>query len=144
MNRAEIETWDGARWDAEIMPLLELAREKVRAMPEGQEVLLVKTMEDNVYLFQDNMDMLTGDYSALEAHIQTLLNNQDTEVFCCFTLFSDARDAQPNIPCWYFNQRLIEINPKNMDAEVLLWCGEEDYSVKPLKVLLPPKKDASV
>ncbi len=111
-------------------------------------ITVVWTKKGNVYYSPISDDMYYGDYLELEQHIQALVAAEDTEIQLTFSLPHPSCTSpsllRPIMNCWYFNYRLAQLQPKNLDSSILLWGttrqneASELYIVKRIKDYLPP------
>ncbi len=135
----------------QIRRLLEAARQYVLEHLEASRfvrVTVVWTKKGNLYYFPISEDVYHGDYLELEKHIQTLVAAGDIEVQLTFSLPHPSQITgkvmQPILNCWYFNYRLAQLRPQNLECPVLLWGtagqngAEALYILKRLREHLPP------
>lgn len=93
-------------------------------IPQPQ-VTLVYTANGNLYT---TVNDIRGEIAA------TLRSEQDTLVLRLVTLW---QDGTLDVPSWNFRKALLDLNPQNAGAEILLQ-GQDAPHVKRIKDTLPP------
>ncbi len=131
--------------------LIEEAQQKVLHDPDAPNCVfttVVWTKKGNVYYFPIHNDVFSGDYMEQEAHIQTLVEENDRQVLVAFSIgypSQGSKSMMPAINCWYFNYRLTEIHPGNADSYVLGWGGRTEDGdqqiciLRKIRDVLPPE-----
>ncbi len=129
--------------DSKLTELLDAAAARLSHENDAEFLTCVKTLSGNICYFISKGALFSQDYTEEEAHIRQLLLAGDTAVSLIFAVFptNDGTAPQPNVPNWYFIQRLTEIDARNLDARVLLWGGGDSYHCTPLRDVLPPKHE---
>ncbi len=117
-------------------------RAQLAATPSLSEVFALHTAQGNIYYqsgCRPRADWMPGDYRGEEAAVIQLAEHKDTHVCHLVLMYSDGEHLpQPEPLGWYMTQRLLELDPRNLNALVLGWGGiEGDYVVKPLHILAP-------
>ncbi len=122
--------------------MLTHAWERIEANPAIRQVFALHTVKGNTY-YQDVIwegEFWTpGDFRGEEAAIAHLVKNGDTQVRCFVHLWNNGDCLpQPEPTSWYFAQRLLETDARNLNALGLLWGGDSNYVAKPMYILAPP------
>ncbi len=110
--------------------------------PDLDAVFALHTVKGNTY-YQDitweSGSWTPGDFRGEELCIHQLNDYNDTQVRCIIVSFKGHGVLpQPDSISWYFAQRLLELDVRNLDALVLLWGGGNIYRPKPVHTIAPP------
>lgn len=124
-------------WNATYETTMNIIQNYVNQASKNSLTIALKTISGQEYYtsIPDFMDFETSDFKE-NLLIQQLINDGDTNVLLCLCTMNGKT---PEIPSWHLRNRLIEINPENLNTMVFLWGGGDTVFVKPFSALLPPK-----
>ena len=123
----------------EFMELLEETEAVLRKNPTAEQAIAVKTGKGNVYCFA-NHAIMSGEHDDENSFIGLLRDSEDTQVQYMVCKWNGQ---SVDVPSMHFRCRLIEINPDNENAEILLQ-GVGGYLVEYLKVTMPCEKNSTL
>ena len=115
------------------------AKNMLHITPEAVQVIVVRTKKNRIMYFINKMDVsnIEAFNEAEETFIQRLIYENETEIKHLVCMWDSYGVSVPSI---YFRERLLEISPKNEDAQIMVQ-GADDFYMKKLKVTMPPKKE---
>ena len=118
--------------DKELHTLLEKAERQLRANPEADQVIVLKTAKENLYCFA-NHGIMNGDTADEGRFVQMLRDTDDTEVRCLVAVW---KNGCVDLPSMHFRCALLELDPRNGEAAVLL-RSENGYTMRTVGSAMP-------
>ena len=117
--------------------MMEIAREQLNPEWKTGEAIVLETYPgEYCYLAIPDFQDLDVREPLEKDLLECLISWKYTRVLHCLCVISGG-DLM--IPSGNLCRRLVEIDSRNLNAEVFLWGGGEDILVKPLSALLPPQ-----
>jgi hypothetical protein len=123
---------------SEYESMMALAQRQLPQSSDRPEVVVVKTTSGALF-FQEIDDYADAAVrESLENKLlQKLSESGQSQVRLCLVTLG----KQPEVPSWNLLTGLIALHPDNLETKTFLWGGGENIHVRPLRQLLPPKKD---
>lgn len=115
----------------EFASLFNEAKEQLHNNPTAEQIVVIKTANDNMYYFVNNLSVKgTADE---DCFIEMLLDKDNVEIKYIVCMWNDYGIE---IPSMNFRKRLLEICEKNAEALMLLQ-GENGFFAKEIKWSMP-------
>ena len=118
--------------------LLRCARETLEASPKtpSSQVIVLKTVKGNAYAFTTpSFTEEPEAFASTEDQIVEALGNQkDTAVEAMVTMWADGC---VDLPSFRFRQKLVALDPRNLETEMPLMAAEGTYAVRTIGACMP-------
>ena len=118
--------------------LLRCARETLEASPNppSSQVIVLKTVKGHTYCFSTpSFTEAPEAFASTEDQIVEALGNQkDTAVEAMVTMWADGC---VDLPSFHFRQKLVALDPRNLETEMPLMAAEGTYAVRTIGACMP-------
>ena len=116
----------------EFEKLLKQVEKLIKFDLSADQAVAVWTSKDNMFCFA-NHSIMSGNMEDENNFVRTLAENGDKEIRYVVCMWNDTT---LDVPSCHLRDLLIELNPSNLETEILLNNGE-GFQVKSLKMLMP-------
>ncbi|MDE7239082.1 MAG: hypothetical protein K2N41_05155 [Lachnospiraceae bacterium] len=116
----------------EFEKLLKQVEKLIKFDLSADQAVAVWTSKDNMFCFA-NHSIMSGNMEDENNFVRTFAENGDKEIRYVVCMWNDTT---LDVPSCHLRDLLIELNPSNLETEILLNNGE-GFQVKSLKMLMP-------